>query len=410
MADGDRPVAYLAELVDRARGVLGANLVGAYAAGSVALDAYQPGRSDIDVALVTAEPVADAAKRALVEVLRNEALPVPARGLELVVYTQAAAASGAREPAFEVELNSGPAMAFRATYDPADRPSADGRFWYALDRSILSGTSGSLLGPPANEMFVGVGPDDLRDLLVEALTWWLRQPGDPADAVLGACRSLVRFRDGEWLPKVEAGQRLLTAASERGAVVRAAIAGRLGTGSPPPSAAATAFQRAVRTEIRGTRLRPLTEQDLTELVVLQEAGGITALGHIFPQETNPFPREKVTERWRAEIADPDIDALAVEVDGRLQGFVALRGDELLHFGTAVDTWGTGLAEDAHDLAVDRLARRGARAARLWAFRENERAVRLYERLGWRPTGETRPTTFPPNPTLVAYTLDLARSA
>ena len=57
----------------------------------------------------------------------------------------------------------------------------------------------------------------------------------------------------------------------------------------------------------------------------------------------------------------------------LQGFVALRGDELLHFGTAVDTWGTGLAEDAHDLAVDRLARRGVGTARLWAFRENERA-------------------------------------
>ena len=106
-------------------------------------------------------------------------------------------------------------------------------------------------------------------------------------------------------------------------------------------------------------------------------------------------------------ADPETDALAVEVDGRLQGFVALRGDELLHFGTAVDTWGTGLAEDAHDLALDRLARHGVGTARLWAFRENERAVRLYERLGWQPTGETRPTTFPPNPTLVEYTLDLA---
>ena len=187
---------------------------------------------------------------ALVEVLRHEALPVPARGLELVVYTRAAAASGSSAPAFEVELNTGPAMAFRATYDPADRPSADGRFWYALDRSILSGTSGSLLGASANEAFVDVGPGDLRDLLVEALTWWLRQPGDPADAVLGACRSLVRVRDGEWLPKVEAGERLLTTGDEREAVVRAAIAGRLGTGPPPPSAAARAFQRAVRTEIK----------------------------------------------------------------------------------------------------------------------------------------------------------------
>ena len=201
MADGDRPEAYLAELVERARGVLAANLVGAYAAGSVGLDAYQPGRSDIDVALVTAEPVADPTKRALVEVLRHEALPVPARGLELVVYTRAAAASGTSEPAFEVELNTGPAMAFRATYDPADRPSPDGRFWYALDRSILSGSTGSLLGPPANEAFVDVVPDDLRDLLVEALTWWLRQPGDPADAVLGACRSLVRVRDGSGCPR-----------------------------------------------------------------------------------------------------------------------------------------------------------------------------------------------------------------
>ena len=88
---------------------------------------------------------------------------------------------------------------------PGRPPAADGRFWYALDRSILSSNDGALLGPPANEVFADVAPDDLRALLVEALTWWLRQPGDPGDAVLGACRSLVRFRDGEWLPKVAAG-------------------------------------------------------------------------------------------------------------------------------------------------------------------------------------------------------------
>ena len=407
MADGDHPDAYLAALVERSRGILGGNLDGAYAAGSVALDAYQPGRSDIDVALVTAEPLDETEKHALVAALRHEALPVPARGLELVVYTRASAGSGTTDPGFEVELNTGPAMAFRATYDPADRPAADGRFWYALDRSILSSNDGALLGPPANEVFADVAPDDLRALLVEALTWWLRQPGDPGDAVLGACRSLVRVRDGEWLPKIAAAQRLLATGYQPAAVVEAAIAGRLGTGACPTIEAARAFQRAVRTEIRGTRLRPLTEADLPELIPLQEAGGVTGLGHIFPQETNPFPRERVADRWRAEMADPETDALALEVDGRLQGFVALRGDELLHFGTAVDTWGTGLAEDAHDLAVDRLSRHRVGTARLWAFRENERAVRLYERLGWRPTGETRPTTFPPNPTLVEYTLDLA---
>jgi RimJ/RimL family protein N-acetyltransferase len=49
-------------------------------------------------------------------------------------------------------------------------------------------------------------------------------------------------------------------------------------------------------------------------------------------------------------------------------------------------------------------------ARLWVFTENERAARFYERLGWQRTGETRPTTFPPNPTLVAYRLDLEPTA
>ena len=94
----------------------------------------------------------------------------------------------------------------------------------------------------------------------------------------------------------------------------------------------------------------------------------------------------------------------------LRGFVALREDELLHFGTAVESWGSGLAEDVHDLAVDRLARHGVRTARLWALVENERAIRLYERLGWQRTGETRPSTVPPNPTLVAYRLDLEPTA
>ena len=238
MADGDHPDAYLAALVERSRGILGGNLVGAYAAGSVALDAYQPGRSDIDVALVTAEPLDDTEKHDLVAALRHEALPVPARGLELVVYTRATAGSGTTDPGFEVELNTGPAMAFRATYDPADRPAADGRFWYPLDRSILSGIDGALLGPPADEVFADVAPDDLRALLVEALTWWLRQPGDPGDAVLGACRSLVRVRDGEWLPKIAAAQRLLATGYQPAAVVEAAIAGRLGTGAGPTVEAA----------------------------------------------------------------------------------------------------------------------------------------------------------------------------
>lgn len=246
---------YLAEIVAAARSVLGADLTGAYAAGSIALDAYQPDRSDVDVALVCRHRLDAGAKRALVSRLRHEARPGPARGLELVVYRQDVAAAGTPDPGFEVELNSGPRMPFRATYDPADRPAADGRFWYALDRSILHQSGVALLGRPAGDVFADVSPGDLRRLLADALEWWLRVPmpaGDePApgaeDAVLGACRSLVKLRRGVWLDKEGAGRHLLHAGC-RSRLIERSIAARHG-GRPPTAREARAFQRRVLDEI-----------------------------------------------------------------------------------------------------------------------------------------------------------------
>ncbi|SCG36990.1 nucleotidyltransferase [Micromonospora humi] len=246
---------YLADLVRRARDVLGADLAGAYAAGSVALDAYQPGRSDVDVALLVATPPSVAAKRELVDRLRHESLPCPARGLELVVYRREVAASGTSDPGFEMELNTGATMPFRATYDPADRPAADGRFWYALDRSILRQSGLSLLGPPAVDAFADPAPAALRTLLVDALRWWLALPTPPGDApapgaedaVLGACRALVRCRDGVWLGKVDAGRRVAAADPDAALILRA-VAARSG-GPPPSGPAARAFQHRVLARI-----------------------------------------------------------------------------------------------------------------------------------------------------------------
>jgi hypothetical protein len=251
---------YLRYLVGAARAVLGDGLLGAYAAGSLGLEAYQPGRSDIDVALVCEQALPLATKQELVRRLRHEALPCPARGLELVAYRLDVARSGTAEPGFEVELNTGPRMDFRATYDPRDRPAADGRFWYGLDRSILHQSGLALLGPPAAEVFADLPAAELRRLLVDALTWWLARPtpaGDaPApgaeDAVLGACRALVRHRDGVWLAKGAAGRRLVAAGHPAADLIIGAVAARTG-GPPPTGSAARDFQRQVRAEIAGRR-------------------------------------------------------------------------------------------------------------------------------------------------------------
>src|SRR6478609_2130541 len=92
--------------------------------------------------------------------------------------------------------------------------------------------------------------------------------------------------------------------------------------------------------------RPMTVDDLAELIDLQEAGAIVGLAEVFPQEQFPFPREAILARWRIEIGDPSIDCSVASVDsGRLVGFAATAGRELLHFGTAIDTWGDGTAAE-----------------------------------------------------------------
>jgi len=270
---------YLAALTEWCAAILGSELVGVYAAGSLALDAYQPGRSDIDVAVVCTTALARPEKEAIVQALRHESLACPARGLELVVYRADVAAAGGSEPGFEVELNTGARMDFRATYAGQDRRPEDGTFWYAIDRSILAECGRAVSGPPAQEIFRSVSEPALVDLLIASLRWHLGpspdadQPDDAADqsddadaglswtddAVLNACRAWQRVSTGHWSSKVTAGEQVLTDQPDIAAggttrlddghgldraVVRQALQARDG-GAPPGVSQAREFQRHV---------------------------------------------------------------------------------------------------------------------------------------------------------------------
>lgn len=155
------------------------------------------------------------------------------------------------------------------------------------------------------------------------------------------------------------------------------------------------------------RLRWATLSDLDTLVDVQREGAVRALGHIFPQATYPFPRDEVLAQWVEELADPAINAYVIETDaGDIGGFAASRGNELLHFGTAVETWGSGLAVDAHNEILQRLTAAGMVRAWLRVFEDNHRAIRFYEKLGWRRTVKLTRSAFPPHPVLVEYERDL----
>ena len=189
--------AYLGELVRRLQAILGERLVGVYAGGSWALGGYEPPSSDLDVSVVVEEPLSDKMAEQLVASLRHRAFPCPARGLELVVYTQESAASATAEPGFELNLNTGAGLPFRADREP--QPGE--RHWFAIDRSVLAQHGIALLGPPAVDIFAPVGPEELRPVLADVLRWYLREAPNSEDAVLNAGRSLRFIRDDVWLPK-----------------------------------------------------------------------------------------------------------------------------------------------------------------------------------------------------------------
>jgi RimJ/RimL family protein N-acetyltransferase len=151
-------------------------------------------------------------------------------------------------------------------------------------------------------------------------------------------------------------------------------------------------------------------EDVASVVAVQEPGAVRGLAQVFPQDAYPFPRRDVALRWLREIRAPGTECYVVLAGGAVTGFAATRDDELLHFGVAVEHWGTGLARTAHDELLERMATAGVRRAWLTVFTQNPRGRRFYEGLGWRPTGAVTHSSVPPHPELQRYERDLTGPA
>jgi RimJ/RimL family protein N-acetyltransferase len=153
-------------------------------------------------------------------------------------------------------------------------------------------------------------------------------------------------------------------------------------------------------------VREATADDLDAMIDVQQAGAIAGLAHIFPQDRYPFPREALRRRWAEELDDPDTRVyVGVDEEGAVTGFAATRGNELLHFGTALPTWGTGTAGYLHAELLVRLAETvpaGISHVRLRVFDANTGARRFYEKLGWSTTDRCSRSAFPPTAVLVEY--------
>jgi RimJ/RimL family protein N-acetyltransferase len=151
-------------------------------------------------------------------------------------------------------------------------------------------------------------------------------------------------------------------------------------------------------------LREMRADDVAAVLAIQEPAAIAGLAEVFPQDAHPFPRAVLTERWHEEIRDPGIECFVIQSAGAVAGFAAVSGEEILHFGTALDEWGTGLATAAQDALVAHIGRTAAGHPRLRVYAGNARGRRFWEKHGWTATGERSRGGLPPYAELLTYEL------
>lgn len=244
LLDDPAAEAYLDRLVARLRSAIGDRLVAFSLINSAARDDYLSGRSDLDVAVAVQEPLGRAVATRLVDHLRHAALPCPAPRLELVVYPTAVLAAPGARPAFDLNLNTGPAIADHWSTDPDDEPP----HWFVLDLAAARDAALPLAGPPVSEL-VGPMPDTIvLDALRASHAWHAAHDTVAPNRVLNLCRAWRWLEERRWSSKTEAVAWAIAAGADR-ALVEAALARRRGVSAeslPPERVAALASTVATR--------------------------------------------------------------------------------------------------------------------------------------------------------------------
>ena len=172
------------------------------------------------MAAVAGSSPARETKHRLVEALRHERFPCPARGLEFVLYCLDAVRTASPQAAFELNLNTGERMPFRVDYEPR----ADEEHWFPIDRSILRERGVALSGPPPSEVFAPLPRGVLLQLVLDSIRWHAGGAARADDTVLNASRAWRFSREGVWSSKPDAGAWALTRGAP--AVVAEALAAR----------------------------------------------------------------------------------------------------------------------------------------------------------------------------------------
>src|SRR4029453_10667217 len=144
------------------------------------------------------------------------------------------------------------------------------------------------------------------------------------------------------------------------------------------------------------------------LALVQEEASLAALGHIFPPERYPYPRAVVSARWAAAVGDPAKRTLIALNGDQPVGAACVYEEWLEGIYVSSEYWGTGLAGELHDRALEVVGGLGAGLRPLGGPEENARGRPFWERGGGGEAGRGGVVESPPYPLDIGYTLDFGR--
>lgn len=203
---------YVDSVVATLQRSLGSDLVGVYLHGSLAMDAFDLGRSDVDIVAVCADALPKERRAGLGEDL--DALPRPKVGvdLEFSLVTRAAISPPSAAPSFEVHVST---HEDAPVVDGHDRPGDED---LVMHFAMCRARGRALYGPepadlfPATDRWLLLGGflSDLRSVRDAGAAWWeghhMPEFASAAYRVLNAARSWRYLETGQLGSKIEGAE------------------------------------------------------------------------------------------------------------------------------------------------------------------------------------------------------------
>ncbi len=200
------PIKILDRIAGQYRGILGENLVGLYAHGSLAFGCFNPAKSDIDFIVVVREAPGAAQKQELLRLLLELTPLVPTKGLEMSVVLEEHCRRFAYPTPFTLHFSNAHLRACRedlAAY--CERMQGTDRD-LAAHFTVIRHVGIPVYGPPVAEVFGEVPAAAYLDSLRYDAEYALEDiRGNPMYVALNLCRVLAFIREGLVLSKAQGG-------------------------------------------------------------------------------------------------------------------------------------------------------------------------------------------------------------